>query len=344
MDTDIQYRKVIAHVSGLTDDTKAEFVQCVRKSRLAAVARVVDLDAITSTIVQDKNMTYLMNRLEEAMAGGKKPTLKSKDLEKRIQSYWKSKLEYHVLKFMRNEKKALILIGYNTFFKNHRVALSFSVPFCYFVKTDYEKHARSLITSHLDQYRQDIIDGSFDLNFLDAGFLIKRRMNIEAIYAKMGYLRMTIPDIVASIEESQTRDTPGHLFYASPQLVKRIPPATVLHPLEWVALVQGAVQTKPPDVPGVSDAGASAEAKVNLKTKQAKLPTKAVKALNKQTYLYELVPDDELVPLVSGEGAPTRYITSRPLKIHKQVAVTNPYKHLVEQLKVRVQTMEENND
>jgi hypothetical protein len=118
MDTEINKNSIIAHVAGLTDHTKVEFYNIFKKSQLIKYVDIIDVDIITTKIIEDNNMEILFAKFEYYSERSKNQDLtqfenksaltKAKQLEKKMFQYWKVKMEYYI-----NALKTDIIENYN---------------------------------------------------------------------------------------------------------------------------------------------------------------------------------------------------------------------------------------
>jgi septin family protein len=122
MDTEINQNTIIGHIAGLTDDTKNALYDIFKKSQLFKLVEIIDVDLITTKIIEDTNMEQLFGKYEYYIERSKDSNLsnvenknsltKAKNLEKKMFQYWKAKMEYYINKLVNNSKKKIILIGY----------------------------------------------------------------------------------------------------------------------------------------------------------------------------------------------------------------------------------------
>ena len=225
MNTEIKLSNIIAHISGFTDNSKKEFFELLKKSNLYNYVYIIDVDLITNNIISDKNMEILYSKYEYnieaskniniSIANSKLVLQKSKELEKKMFLYWKVKMEYYINKIINNSKKKILLIGYLSYFKNHKINLNLSINTKFFLKVDYLEHAKTIIKYNLDNYKDDIINGLFDLNFLDINFLIKKRTLLQHIYNKLNYINMNLISIINIIELYLQIQIPNVLYYST---------------------------------------------------------------------------------------------------------------------------------
>ena len=170
--------KIICHIVGLNDDLK-KIINIFNKKNLDI--EILDLDVITKKIVNDKYMNLMYNKYENLFEQSKKKgsdkslVKKYKDIEKKMNEYWKSKFSL-ILKRECNkiQKSNIILVGLNIHFKNHRINVKIDCKLLFFARLNLEENSRKVIESNLDNHRDEIIAGTFPLQYLDSEFLIKK--------------------------------------------------------------------------------------------------------------------------------------------------------------------------
>jgi len=185
MDTEINQNIIIGHIAGLTEYSKIELNKIISKSEIFKHIEIIDTDIITTKIIEDNNMETLFAKFEYysersknqsiSQADNKLAFTKAKQLEKKMFQYWKVRMEYYINKITSTTNNKILLIGYLSFFKNHKIYLNLNIVPKFFIKVNYVEHAQSIIKYNIEHSKNDIIEGNFDLNYLDINFLIKKR-------------------------------------------------------------------------------------------------------------------------------------------------------------------------
>ena len=126
-------KNIIGHISGLTELSKQFLFSLYNKSILSKNIDIVDVDKITNKIIDDSNMTMLFTKYEYYIDRSKDQTLsqneiknaitKTKQLEKKMNLYWKVKMEYYLNKLLTTNRQ-ILLIGFLSFFKNHKINIA----------------------------------------------------------------------------------------------------------------------------------------------------------------------------------------------------------------------------
>lgn len=236
---------IYAHIVGLDDDSKDILIDFIKNNKKFII---YDLDQFTKNIIQDKNMNYLYEKYEfcneklndnnTSKIQHKQLQNKLKLLERKMNVYWKSRIDSAINNMINNSTKYIILIGYSTFFKNHKIGVSIKSNLKFFYKVDLNNHCKKLIEYNLNKYKNDIINGLFPLDYLNLNFLKKKRETLLTQYTKSGYTLDTINNIINTLHISLDIVMPNHLFFASTtDFNKKIDlNKIVAYTDEWVAL------------------------------------------------------------------------------------------------------------
>ena len=89
--------KIFCHIVGLNDELKKKIITILNSKDFNL--EIIDLDVITQKIINDKYMNLMYNKyegiFEKSKQKGSDKSLvnKYKDIEKKMNQYWKSKFE-----------------------------------------------------------------------------------------------------------------------------------------------------------------------------------------------------------------------------------------------------------
>jgi len=347
MDTEINQNIIFAHIAGLTIESKEDLYYIFSKSTLKRYVDIVDIDTITNKIIEDKNMEILFSKFEYYSVRSKDKDLsqtetkmastKAKNLEKKMFQYWKVKMEYYINKITSNSTKKIILIGYISFFKNHRININLNINPKFFIKVDYTQHAKSIIKYNLENSTEDIINGDFDLNYLDIDFLIKKRIQLQNIYSKINYYQFSIASIINILELKSQIQIPSILYYASfIKYDKKIPILNNIiytYTEEWLAL--SAILTSEDNLNKIEDISTNVEKGINKNGNiYIRLSKDQIKKFNNTGYLYEITNTETFLP------APTKnniykYFSIKSIKINRVLEIDNVFNQ-IKQLKINI--------
>ena len=92
------------------------------------------------------------------------------------------------------------------------------------LRVNYDKNSKTIIKSNLNLFRNKIINGKFQLQYLSKDFIIKKRKQMEELFKKKNYSYQFLDRIIFTIRSNLTLlnnlEIPKELFYASFELCK----------------------------------------------------------------------------------------------------------------------------
>ena len=252
---------IFAHIVGLTQQHKVYFCEKYKSSKYI----FKDLDDLTDLIMDDKNMYSLIQRFEYyqdksrnqniTKIQSKQFLIKSRELNNKINAYWKSRMEFYINEIvngkdtnvLNDDKKLTILIGYSNFFRNMRTFVNIVSTVKIFINIELNTYTKEIISTNLDQYRDDIILGNFNLDLINNIYLGKRRTIVESLYVKRIYDLKTFDETITFLGNSlENYDIPTILYYASKYKYNgRIPlKEIVAYADEWIAITSSFKNSK----------------------------------------------------------------------------------------------------
>jgi hypothetical protein len=323
---------IFAHIAGLSDNLKIKLVETFVNSDYI----FQDLEIFTEKIIKDKNMKALIQRYEYYFEKSKNINnnkiqckefiKKSKDIERKMNFYWKNKINYYILNLINstNPNKKIVLIGYCNFFKNIRIFINIQTNIKIFINLNTNSNfIKDIITSNLDNYREDIINGTFNLDLLNPSFLIKKREITTNIYSKNGYDLKTLDQIIKLLSISlQVYDTPSVLYFASKTNynnkinLKKI----IAYSDDWIAIVSGfndkslikGYQNDDENKPFVQE-----------------ITSGSLQKLNDSIYLYVINNTTLFTPILT-KNYIYKYETNKPVQIFEKITINNVFSKLKE--------------
>lgn len=215
---------IICHIVGLNDHIKNNLIKLLNSKDFNLA--VIDLDKITQKIINDKNMNLMYDKYELTFEKSKKKgsdkilTKKYREIEKKMNQYWKNKFEI-ILKQECNKKKdkKIILLGLNVHFKNNRIIVKIDCKLKFFIRLNLIDNAKKIIENNLENHKNEIIAGTFPLQYLDADFLIKKRESLQSIFNKLKYESKSMKTIISIIYNNIDINTKinnvGSLYFSS---------------------------------------------------------------------------------------------------------------------------------
>ncbi len=242
---------ILCHIVGMNEGIKDDFFKLI--APILDYVVVKDIDVISSKIVNDRGMSKLYKKYayyfdkHQENKKNKNFASKYKDVEKKMNTYWKTKMSYNIEKFCdQNKGKMVILVGQNCHWKNKRTHVKIDTNNKFFVKINLKNNARQIVEQNLDNHRKEIISGSFPLEFLDIDFLIKKREALQTTYSRKGYVLKSIKNIanlvLMNVQRQGEFDKIDKLYVGLPtKLNGKIHPfykgQVVAYSEEWLAIV-----------------------------------------------------------------------------------------------------------
>lgn len=240
--------KILCHIVGLNDELKKKIINLLNKDNFNI--EFIDLDFITNKIINDKYMNMMYNKYEsiyeKSKEKGSDKTLafKYKEIEKKMNQYWKSKFEIMLKRECQKSKKQnIILLGLNVHFKNSKISLKINCKLLLFARVNLIDNAKKIIENNLDNHRDEIIAGSFPLQYLDSNFLIKKRQALQNNFKKLGYETKSITSIIMIIINNLNNkiiNIPDLYFASYEKLDKKIKKTNdriIAYSIPWLSIM-----------------------------------------------------------------------------------------------------------
>jgi len=322
-------KNIFAHIAGVNIESK----ELVKKSFSKKLFEIIDLDIITEKIINDKNMLYLYNRDEFYKNKLKDQNLSKlnikqinniiKKIDQKMNLYWKVNFENAINNLISKIDKLVIVIGYNTYFKNHKIYVNINTNHKYIKKVNLIDHAKNVVSTNLKEYYEDIINGDFPLEYLNHQMIIKKRNNLVIQYQKMEYQLDTINNIINAIEIAYNTDIPNMLYFASKEnynkkiMLKQN--KIIAYEDQWIALISALSNNN-------ISKGYSSSGQPYIKCNPS--------ILNIPIYLY-LITDTKSFSPIPTKNKLYKYQSAKQLTIDKKVLIDNIYNKLKE-LKINI--------
>lgn len=183
---------IVCHIVGMNNKLKEYFINFINDNYSDIVIK--DLDEITNSIRNDKEMIRLNDRIK---------TQTTKHAVDEINKLWKTTLETKLNNLYNHYANTnLIILGLSTFHRNHKIKVNIATPNKFFVKIDPTKNAKDVIEHNLIKYKNNIVNGTFPLRYLDYDFLINQRERLIEVYSRMNYMHKSFDQIMKFIETS----------------------------------------------------------------------------------------------------------------------------------------------
>jgi hypothetical protein len=189
------------HIIGLNPYSKKELIDSLNTT----IFNPIDLDDINEKIIKEDTMNVMFKSYQK-MKDSKND--KFKELDKKMTNYWENKYLELLGEKVKLDKKN-ILIGKNTHFKFLSKRINLNTINKFYIKNS-EDEVRKLIKYNLENYKDDIINGIFPIEYLDYNYLSKKKDTSINFYKKAGYLEKDyeqIKTIIKLLEEKNVNIT-----------------------------------------------------------------------------------------------------------------------------------------
>jgi hypothetical protein len=190
------------HIVGLNPISKKELLETLNNK----IFNSIDLDEINELILKDENMNTMFKSYQKL-----KDTKndKFKELDKKMSNYWENKYLELLGEKVKLDKKN-ILIGKNTHYKSFNKRINLNTINKFYIKNT-EEEVKNLIRYNIDNYKDDIVNGIFPIEFLDYKYLSKKKDASINNYKKVGYLEKDYDQVknILKLLEDNIIDIPG---------------------------------------------------------------------------------------------------------------------------------------
>ena len=155
---------IFCHVAGLTDETKIRLTNFLNKYDW----KIINLDDVTKEIIAHDTLNSLYDDFKQLKKNNDK---EYKEIEKKMNKYWKSKF-IEIVNLHCTSNTINILIGTSNHFKNIRQYVNINTKLKFFIEVNNNENAKNIIKKNLDNFKDDIINSTFPLQYLDAKYLV----------------------------------------------------------------------------------------------------------------------------------------------------------------------------
>ena len=177
--------KEIIHIVGLNNEFKNDFILKIKN--IDPNYNIIDIDDLTQRITNDSKLAKLYDDYEK----NKLDKNKSKNISSNINDEWARDLQSKLNKLLSGNNNNTIIIGLTTSVINTgvpKIYINIPTNYKFIVEIDLIENAKQIIKSNLKEYKNQIINGKFPLEYLNLDFLIKRREQLNNIYTKNLYI------------------------------------------------------------------------------------------------------------------------------------------------------------
>jgi hypothetical protein len=301
----------IFHISGITDLYKDELINKLKKLKMFIIS---DLDEETEKIYKNKEIQSKLKELDTVKL------VKKKKLENEITETWKEKLDEFIKKSIKENEHSygLIFIG-NTInikhMKSKVVINQADTMNKFFLKVNLKQNAQDIIRFNLKKYHDDIVDGTFPLNYINLEYLISSRETLHQQYQKLHYNIIPLDKILYHFEHGLNVKKPDMLYVVlKEEHLKDIVSKKKVYGFaeDWIALSSL--------ITGIDRGYQNGIAFIKEKTKGS------FKKLHTTCYIY-VVPSTSFLSM---DGNNTKFQTDKKIRIIKSMAIDDVFEKLKE--------------
>jgi len=213
--------KEIIHIVGLNNEYKKDFIFKIHQ--IDPNYNIIDIDDITQKINSSPKIAKLYDEYEKV----KMDKVKSKTVSTNINTEWSRELQLKLNKTLSLTTYNTILIGLTTSVINTgqpKIYIDLPTNYKFIIDINVTENAKQIIRNNLKEFKNEIINGNFPLDFLNLDYLIKRRDQLNQVFLKNMYIVKKIEDILKFLKEhiQQTeKNTVKKLYYASDREINK---------------------------------------------------------------------------------------------------------------------------
>ena len=180
-------KKSIMHIIGINEIYKERFIEKInsmfdKNNNL----EIIDLEILSKEIYHDKNMEELIEEYNETNTERIK-----KNAEKKMEQYWIETMEDKIDILLNSEKlenKYILFLGENYYNKNNKKKINMFSRNKVIFDINKKQNCKDIIKYNLENFRNEIIQGDFPLEYLNHEYLLKKREELNNKYLKQNYI------------------------------------------------------------------------------------------------------------------------------------------------------------
>ena len=314
-----EYKCLSCHLIGLNPYSKKKFVNDLNKK----IFNIIDLDDINQDILKNPQLDKMYHQYQK-LKGDKND--KFKEVDKKMSQFWEKNF-INGIEDKISQKKINILVGQNNHYKSLHKRVNIDCTNKFIVKNNTDDEVKEWIKYNLDNYRDEIIQGNFPLDYINYDYLYKKRLSIETIYKKIGYIEKSIDQVntIINLIESSTKKT-GEEIWVSMKEPYNI--GSLIHPK-----INDANKINGYSEPNIALLGSinfvDGEVKKTFDGSEIilkELKPKSMKKLKTRRFLY-LVDGKTFIPDENGNGK--KYFSQVPVKVLAKEKIDNVYEYFI---------------
>jgi hypothetical protein len=314
-----EYKCLSCHLVGLNPYSKKEFVDKLNKK----IFNVIDLDVINQEILKDQQLDKLYHQFQKLKSDKND---KYKEVDKKMSQFWETNFIDGIEEQIA-QKRINILVGQNNHYKSLNKRVNIDCTNKFIVKSDTDDEVKAWIKYNLENYKEEIIQGNFPLDYINYDFLHKKRLAIESIYKKIGYIEKSMDQIntIINLIESSTKKTSQEMW------------VSMKEPYNIGSLIHPKVNESN-KITGYSEPNIALLGSINFTIGEVKrtfdgeeitlkeIKPQSMKKLKTRRFLY-LVDGKTFMPHETGNGK--KFFSQVPVKVLAKEKIDNVYAYFI---------------
>lgn len=310
-------KNIVCHIVGLNPNLKNKFIKQINKN----IYTIIDLDEINNLIITDP---YMIKLFKNYINLKENKNDKYKDTDKKMTQFWEANLS-NLIDERRKNKSKVILLGNSNHYRSLSKKIKIETANRFIIKSDIKKYVREIIRYNIENHKDEIIDGTFPIEYLNFDYLVKKNRLLNESYIKIGYLPKNLSQIIKILQMIPQKKYRGVGLFVSlkqPYNVKsKIYPkknSKIMAYSEPVLALLGSFRWSDDELVKSYNGN-------NVKLIEKKKG--ALERLNSKRFLY-LVEDDPFIPHEKGKNI--KFFSQSPIVIIDKEKITNVYDKLKE--------------
>ena len=305
--------KIICHIVGLNPEDKQKIIEMCSKIKRY---NLIDLDDINNKVLNDDEMNKLFKNYSKLK---KSKNDKYKDLDKKMTKYWEENMVKKVYDLIPVKKKT-ILIGKNHHYRLLSRKVNFLVSNKFFIDSNSKEEVKKGIKYNLSAHQDDIINGTFPVEFIDYKHQLKKRQLFEDSYIKSGYTKIDVESVIDILESNSKNKIKGKGLWISLQEPYNIGSKIYPNNKPIYAYID--------PVLSLLNSFKNRENSYKFESKKVvSIEQKDVKKLKKARYLYYVSKEEFILAEAKNKH---KYITQNPVIILEKEKIKNVYDKLID--------------
>ena len=310
-------KNIVCHIVGLNPSLKNKLIKQINKK----IYTIIDLDEINNLIITDPYMIKLFTNYTNLKENKND---KYKETDKKMTQFWEANLS-NLIDERRKNKSKVILLGNSNHYRSLSKKVKIETANRFIIKSAIKKYVREIIRYNIENHKDEIIDGTFLIDYLNFDYLVKKNRLLNESYTKIGYLPKNLSQIIKILQMIPQKKYRGvGLFVSLKQpynVNSKIYPkknSKIMAYSEPVLALLGSFRWKDDELVKSYDGN-------NVKLIEKKKG--ALERLNSKRFLY-LVEDDPFIPHEKGKNI--KFFSQSPIVIIDKEKITNVYDKLKE--------------